>query len=339
MPAWISSDHVLRPENEIVEMFKSDVIRRHITNTFISMMENGELPPWQRPWRVPRQISVATGKPYRGINAYHLASIAAREGYHSSHWLTADRAEGDGHRVRSGERGTIIIAVKVNDGADDTNNSDESRPLPPVSVFHHTVFNLNQCVGMERAGQETTILPEAQSVIKKYVNREQRLIPKTLKFSERGTRAYYTPSEDSIVVPPRSMYSDIAEYYMTVFHEVAHSTGHHKRLDRRDRDKPDGPHDYGQEELVAEMTASILSAETDLEFNGAWVKNTASYLNGWLRVIRGDPNMLIWASLQATTAVEYILDRDGARREARKRADKRERERNRKSKARARKKR
>ena len=181
--------------------------------------------------------------------------------------------------------------AKPNDERESANDRQEPAPPPPVSYFTIPVFNLNQCEGMERAEEKTAILPEAQSVIKKYVDRERRLIPGTLSFSERGLRAYYVPSEDRIVIPPRSQYTDAAEYCVTAFHEIAHSTGHPKRLDRRDRNKPSpfGSHEYGQEELVAEMTASLLSAETGLDFGGAWARNAASYLADWLSVIRGDP--------------------------------------------------
>ena len=322
---------------EIAKLFKSDLIRRRITGVFIGMMENGELPPWRRPWGLSRPYSFASGKPYRGVNAYYLAYAAGIEGWHSSRWLTAARAEKEGHPVRSGERGELIIMAKPNDERESANDREEPAPQPPVAYFTIPVFNLNQCEGMEWAEEKTAILPEAQSVIKDYVDRERRLIPGTLRFSERGLRAYYVPSEDRIVIPPRSQYTDAAEYCVTAFHEIAHSTGHPKRLDRRDRNKPSpfGSHEYGQEELVAEMTASLLSAETGLDFGGAWARNAASYIAGWLRVIRGDPDMLIRASFQATAAVEYILDRDGARAEARKRADRRERERERKAKARA----
>ena len=312
---------------EIVKAFKGGLIRRHITGVFISMMESGELPPWKQPWRLARPYSFASGKPYRGINAYHLAYKAAMGGWRSPRWITRRKAEQKEHPVRNGERGAVIIMAKPNEEGEARNGPNGSAPPPPVSYFYHTVFNLNQCEGMERAGEKAALLPKARSVIREYVDRERRLIPATLKFAERGTSAYYRPSEDRIVIPPRSMFADEAEYCVTAFHEIAHSTGHPNRLDRRDRNKPApfGSHEYGQEELAAEMTASLLSAETDLDFSGAWARNAASYLDSWLSVIRGDPDMLIRASYQATAAVEYILNREGAREEARERADRRAR--------------
>ena len=335
---------------EIAKAFKSEVVRRYITDAFISMMERGELPPWQRPWEMMRPTSYFSGLPYKGINAFNLALIAQDRGYDSPYWITAHRAQMKEIPVKDSQRqrGTIIVHVKVNDQDERVNMGDDNENTPPpISFFYHTVFNLNQCVGTEKI-DKTRILPEAQSVIDKYIRAEQRWLPRTLKFHEGGNRAYYRPSEDRIVVPPRGQFPDLDEYYMTVFHEIAHSTGHYKRCDRRDGNSPARleTHERGKEELIAEMTASLLSAETDLDFNSAWGRNAASYIEHWLGVIKGDPNMLIWASHQATTAVEYILNRDGARQKMRDRAEEREKarakkkeEQERKRQARARKRR
>lgn len=305
----------------IVDAFKSEVVLRYITNTFISTMENGELPPWRRPWKVRRPTSFATGKPYRGVNAFRLAQVAQEREYVSPLWITAGRAEKEGHPVKSGESGTMIVCPIFNDGDERTNIRDDDEGddyedvAPPKGFFCIPVFNLNQCEGMKGSTRGGARRRGAQSIIDGYVNREKRYAPtKTLNFDKRGNgRASYTPSKDRILVPRTSRTSE-SEYYIRAFHQIAHSTGHPNRCDRRDRDRqaPLGNHKPGKEELIAEMTASLLSAETTLEFNGAWGRNTASDREDWLRVIRRD---LIWASFQATTAVEYILDRGGARKE------------------------
>jgi len=45
-------------------------------------------------------------------------------------------------------------------------------------------------------------------------------------------RAFYSPSKDSVTVPELSQYAKPEEYYSTLFHELAHSTGHESRLNR-----------------------------------------------------------------------------------------------------------
>lgn len=314
----------------IAEAFKSDVVPRYIINSFISTMGNGELPPWRRPWKLSYPISFATGKPYEGVNAFRLAQVAQERRYVSPLWITAYRAEKEGHPVKKGERGTMIVSPLRGDGDSGQVIDDdyEDRP-PPSGFFCQPVFNLNQCVGMERSHRGGQPTLRAQSVIDEYINRERRYLG--LEFGV-GNRPSYAPSKDRIVVPRTTRPSD----YIKAFHQIAHSTGHSKRCDRRDGDRqaPLGKHELGKEELIAEMTTSLLSAETGLEFSGARVRN---YDEGWLEFIRQDPNMLIWASFQATTAVEYILDRDGARKRTRARADKREQERAKKKREQSRK--
>ena len=320
----------------IVEAFKSDAVLRCIIGSFIRAMNNGDLPLWKRPWKLSRPISFASGKPYRGVNVFRLTQVAQERGYVSPLWITAYRAEKEGHPVKKGERGTMIVSPIRGDG-DGGQNIDEydyeddyEDTPPPRGFFCQPVFNLNQCVGLERERLIRGIHPprrqSAQSVIDRYVKREP-----TLVFDEGGKRASYAPSIDRIVVPRTSRPS---EYYIRAFHQIARSTGHSERCDRRDGNGqvPLGGHKRGKEELIAEMAASLLSVETGLDFSGTRVRDAASYNKGWLEVIRRDPNMLIWASFQATTAVDYILNRDGARKKIRaQRKKKREQERKRKN--------
>ena len=48
-------------------------------------------------------------------------------------------------------------------------------------------------------------------------------------------KACYIPSLDEIHMPgPRTFFKD-EEFYSTIFHEILHSTGHRKRLNRHER--------------------------------------------------------------------------------------------------------
>ena len=80
--------------------------------------------------------------------------------------------------------------------------------------------------------------------------------------------------------PPR--FETNEAYYSTLNHELSHSTGHSKRLNRGlDTDlRPYGSPDYGREELVAEMSAAFLCARAGIY--PAVIDNTASYISGWL---------------------------------------------------------
>ena len=66
-----------------------------------------------------------------------------------------------------------------------------------------------------------------------------------------------------------------------------------------------GSDSYGREELVAEMAAAFLSGHCGIE--SRTIENSASYLAGWLRVLRQDSRLVVTAAAQAQKASDYIL--------------------------------
>jgi antirestriction protein ArdC len=97
-------------------------------------------------------------------------------------------------------------------------------------------------------------------------------------------------------------------YYSTLFHELAHSTGHSSRLARPGVTQPIrfASHEYSQEELVAEMAASFLRAFAGIDSEDL-VSNSAAYIQGWLCALRKDARMLVIGGAQAQKAADWIL--------------------------------
>ena len=67
----------------------------------------------------------------------------------------------------------------------------------------------------------------------------------------------------------------------------------------------DGATGKSREELIAEMGAAFLSGHCGIEKQT--IDNTASYLAGWLRVLRQDSRLVVTAAAQAQKAADYIL--------------------------------
>ena len=74
------------------------------------------------------------------------------------------------------------------------------------------------------------------------------------------------------------MYPVREEFYSTLFHELIHSTGHPKRLNRESL-KDTEEEAYSKEELVAEMGAAFLCTQTGIEH--ATIKNSAAYIQNY----------------------------------------------------------
>jgi len=122
-----------------------------------------------------------------------------------------------------------------------------------------------------------------------------------------GDRADYHPASDTIRLPLRSQFRSAEYYYATAFHEAGHSTGHPDRLNRPGIAAFDhfGSGQYAREELAAQMTSSLLCAQTGID-NPETFGNSASYIAGWLSALNDDHKLVIAAAAQAQRACDLI---------------------------------
>jgi antirestriction protein ArdC len=74
-----------------------------VTDQIIRQLEKGTV-PWRKSWRTEAPCNLVSGKPYRGINVFLLAS----QGYESRYWLTFNQAAKLGGHVRKGERSSLV---------------------------------------------------------------------------------------------------------------------------------------------------------------------------------------------------------------------------------------
>lgn len=124
----------------------------------------------------------------------------------------------------------------------------------------------------------------------------------------QGDKAFYNPKNDSITLPNIERFNSDEAYYKTLFHELAHSTGHMKRLDRKELVAYDGfgKENYSKEELTAELTAAYLCAVCGIE--EPVINSSAAYIQGWLKALKNDKRLILKAATQAQAAADYILN-------------------------------
>src|SRR5579863_741348 len=113
---------------------------------------------------------------------------------------------------------------------------------------------------------------------------------------------------DYISMPKRDSFWEGQGYYATLFHELIHSTGHEKRLKRKElvERAKFGSETYSIEELTAEIGSCYLTSYAGITTNG--LTNSVAYLQGWLSRLRQDKKFVIYASAHAQKAVDYILN-------------------------------
>jgi antirestriction protein ArdC len=284
-------------------------IYQTVTNRIISSLKAGVI-PWEKPWRTPRYKGGSfprnfyTGKPYRGINVILLWSSE----YHSPFWLTFKQAQELKGSVRKGEHGAPVVFYKQlpEHAKTDEETTDDNECVPFV-LCHYTVFNVEQCDGLTLPEiEQPANAPEidedevCESIVTGWENR-----PTLHLTSPTEYRAYYRPSTDSVQMPARYRFVNAPHYYSTLFHELIHSTGHERRLNRTFGDRF-GDELYSKEELVAEMGAAFLCAIAGIA-NEHTDRNTTAYIQNWIAKLEADNRLLIHAAANAQRAADCIL--------------------------------
>ena len=107
-------------------------------------------------------------------------------------------------------------------------------------------------------------------------------------------------------MPLPEQFKNNAEYYSTLFHELTHSTGHPKRLNRFTKAAAFGDEDYSAEELVAEIGSASILATLGVE-NQKTFRNSTAYIQNWLKALRNDKRLIFTASAKAEKAIKMIF--------------------------------
>lgn len=265
---------------------------QEITDKVLAKLSQGEI-PWQKPWaRKNWPMNAYTRRGYTGCNVF----ILGMSGFPSNYWVGFSQAQHMGTKVKKGEKGTHIVRwvpiTRKNDLGQDV--------IVGLSPMTLTVFNLSQTTAdWEKYNSRGDFVPDmdAEDILNGYKDRP-------------GIRyglgqAAYSPVEDIVFMPNRDDFMSPAHFYSTLFHELAHSTGHETRLKRNMRNHF-GSYDYSFEELIAEMGACFLISETDLQgtFN-----NTVGYIQGWMKALERDSTLFVKAANAAQKVANYILGR------------------------------
>lgn len=284
---------------------------KRVTDQVIKAMDTstGFQLPWHSNQGVP--INAKTSNTYNGINTVLLWCRGAEESYPTNTWATYKQWQDLGAQVTKGEKGSSIVIYKpltepdVNESSDKQSDKNESRPK--VLIKSATVFNASQVTGYDSTGigedayQEDEIerLPDVEAFIQN----------SKAEIHVAGDRAYYTKSKDLIVMPERGLFTGTTTinpteaYYSTLFHELTHWTGNHKRCDR-DLTGRFGSESYAMEELVAELGAAFLCSE--LSVTSSPRQDHADYLATWIKVLKDDEKAIFWAAARASEAVTYL---------------------------------
>jgi len=261
-----------------------------ITDKIIKRLEEGTI-PWRKPFQSMEAVNWVTQKPYRGINAILLDG---------GEYATFRQINEAGGRVKKGEKSELIIFWKLVE-VEDEGVEGLKKTIPLMRYYR--VFEINtQTEGLKSKSNikeyKHNPIEEAEKILEGY---------QEPKFTEKLGKAYYRPVDDVVNVPPKEDFENVHDYYSTAFHEMVHSTGHEKRLNREGVTELSmfGDTKYSKEELVAEIGASFLCGKTGII--NKTIDNSVAYIQSWLRALQNDKRLIVQASQQAQKAVDYIM--------------------------------
>ena len=289
---------------------KQDIYQQ-VTERILAQLEKGVV-PWKSPYfsKVGFPTNFSSRKPYQGINVFLLGSLR----YTSPWFLTYLQAQELGGQVRKGERGSLVIKYGTYSKDEDCRGTDEAQPARRF-LRSYTVFHASQIDGI--AFPEPNNLPELSTSAQCDRAREiVAVMPNPPKITHGTAIPCYRPASDSVHMPEPHFFTGEEAYYSTLFHELAHSTGHQSRLARKslleNKGMDDEEHEarkvYAEEELVAEMGAAFLNAHAGIADSEC--ENSAAYLQGWINALKSKDakSWIIRAAAQAQKAANYIMN-------------------------------
>ena len=316
-------------------------IYKMVTDKIIGMLKSASPTDYHRAWKddaffIP--LNYDSKKPYRGVNRLLLQErIGFAGAFRNPYFLTFKQIKKHKGTLKKGAKGYEVIYYSIryvvpadkNSGRKAYSSTNAQKVLDFLHKYklsedivgripmirYYNVYNGADIENIDFKLDELQIgraVPDsatenraAQLIVENYPN------PPAIK--HEGNQAYYNPASDYIKLPKQEQFDTVNDYYRTLFHELTHSTGHNKRLNR-------GIHlmlekdDYAKEELVAEFGAVFLSAWAGIMWYNN--KNHAAYLKGWNSAIKeaqNDNKFLMRAASLAQQATDYILalDKDG----------------------------
>jgi len=279
------------------------------TKIFIQRVEErraaGEnvVAPWKKMWNpaLGQDRNLVTGKAYRGGNVF----MTAIQGFGSPFWATRKQIAAAGGEINRQEDGKLVPYTPILFWNFPTPEQKDAGRFPFCKFYQ--VWNVEQTTGLEalaeskleaqEGGEPVNPIEAAQAIVDGWFGKPE--------ISHGNSRAFYQPLSDKISMPDLQAFETADAYYHTLYHELAHSTGHRTRLNRDGIVNPVrfNSHDYSEEELVAEMTAGILASHAGITSED---DNSAAYLDGWLKKLKREPSWLSQAGGQAQKAADLI---------------------------------
>jgi antirestriction protein ArdC len=167
-----------------------------VTEQVIKQLDSG-VAPWRKPWRAEPPCNLVSGKEYRGINPFLLAS----QGYGSRYWLTFNQANKLGGHVKKGEHSSLVTFWNIGEEKIIRNAEGVERKSKPVLLRYYSVFNIEQTegiadkLGLGNAAPRVPNIEACEAIVNRMPNAPAM---------QQSDRAWYRPSTDTVGMPAKA---------------------------------------------------------------------------------------------------------------------------------------
>ena len=301
--------------------------RKQLVDAVLKNLENG-VGLWKQGWSGGgAPVSAITGKRYNGVNRIFLMLASMERGYSDNRWLTYKQMEDKGWSFKTDAEGRSLgkgagVAIEYFELRDKQTKqpfdrhplegmrADERNEYMDENVYplrkYYRVFNGDVIEGIpeQKKGEHDTTgyNARAENLISYWSETES-----PIRYG--GSAAFYSPQTDEIRLPKKEAFVDMPEFYSTALHEIGHSTGHEKRLNRvmsTDRKTPE----YAEEELRAEIASMFIEQDLGVEVKEKHIENNSAYIGAWKSKIKEDPNILFKAIADAERITKFIMAKE-----------------------------
>lgn len=311
----------------------------------IARMETIEASNWKKGWTdgeamigLPQNV---TGRVYTGSNAFLCQLHTMKKNCKVPVYFTHKQIRDLGAHPKKGEKSIPIFkwglsiynrengkkaTLKEYDSLPKEERDEKYKVIPYLKIFKE--WNIDQ-TNLEEVNKEKydVLLSKFETKEIKddkgmYSNAaiDQMLASQSwvcrVEYNQQNPSALYNKSKDLIIVPrkdqfkisdtPEEIYKDGEEYYSSLIHEMAHSTGHESRLNRLNPDGKFGGSEYAKEELVAELTAAMVGSA--LGFDSRIRDNNTAYIKSWMSALKKEPKFLLSVMSDVNKASAMVIE-------------------------------
>ena len=299
---------------------KQKSVREEFADKFISILESEKPLEWVQGWAstgMSRPYNGGNNREYNGINRFVLGLTAYEKGWTDPRFYTFKQASDDGFSIKKGEKATRVEFWAVWDSIKKKSISISEYSRIPKSDLEEDryrfyskaayVFNASQIEGMELLPVTAPTAFEDNRLAEDVLDCLSTNMNVPIRYG--GDRAYYSPTSDSIQLPPKESFFTAQDYYSTAFHELSHSTGSPSRLNRPLDSYYQNAASYAMEELRAEIASTYFCAEVGVPISDKAMENHQAYVSFWLDAIKKDHNALFAALKDADTIANYMMEK------------------------------